>query len=99
MCLREGQTKRKGGRKRSVLEYMSIPSLVSMHYGRVQIDFVQRLSCMGRAQVSGLGGKWMIYLTCSDFGFLQCLGKKRADLFSYSNFCLCIAETTLKPVA
>jgi len=70
MCLREGQTKRKGGGS-AVYWSMSIPSLVSTHYGRVQIDFVQRLSCMGRAQVSGLGGRWKIYLTCSDFGFLQ----------------------------
>ena len=43
MCLREGQTRRNGARKRSVLEYMSIPSPVSTQYGRVQIHFRQSL--------------------------------------------------------
>ena len=44
MCLREGQTRRNGGRKRNVLEYMSIPSPVSTQYGRVQIHYVQSLA-------------------------------------------------------
>ena len=44
MCLREGQTRRNGGRKRSVLEYMSILSPFSKQYGRVQIHFVQSLT-------------------------------------------------------
>lgn len=42
MCLREGRQGETGG-KRSVLEYMSIPSPVSMRHGRVQIHFRQCL--------------------------------------------------------